>query len=96
MTGQRDKVYEALLEVIINQLRDRELIKEMHGRICANPPEAQPSKSFMPKGMFAEIGRTLLRVLVPYLTPYILAALTGFGAMIVALWKAFTRGWLGF
>lgn len=69
------------------------LVKQIHTRVYATP--AAPSKSFIGKGVAGEFGRTILRALVPYLTPYILAAMTGLGAMIVALWKGFTRGWLG-
>ncbi len=96
MTGQRDKVYEAVLYSIFLHGKTNELLRQNHGKTCANPQEAKVSKRFIGKDMLIEAGKSVLRVLVPYLTPYILAALTGFGAMIVALWKAMTRGWLGF
>ena len=41
-----------------------------------------------------EFGRTLLKALVPYATPYVWFVVTSLGALGVGLFKAFTRGWL--
>mgnify|MGYP001614533685 FL=1 len=45
-------------------------------------------------GILLEFGRVLLRAILPYATPYILALLSMIGAAVVAGWKAFSRGWL--
>jgi hypothetical protein len=66
------------------------LLKQIHTRVCVSPPEA-PSKISIGKGMAGEFGRTLLRVMVPYLTPYIRALLTWIGAMIVLGYKLVLR-----
>lgn len=71
------------------------MVSQIHTRVCANP-EAPPSKRSMLKGMCQEFGRTLFRMITPIAWPYLVAAVTGIPALCVYLWKAFTRGWLGF
>lgn len=71
------------------------MVKQMHGKICANPPEAPASRSLFPKGMFAEIGKVLPRIIIPMAWPYILALLTWIGAMIVLGYKLVLRYFIG-
>lgn len=91
MTGQRDKVYEAVLYSIFLHGKTNELLKQIHTTICVNPPKEQVSKSFMPKGMFAEIGRVLPRIIIPIAWPYLVALLTWIGAMVVLGYKLVLR-----
>lgn len=66
------------------------MVTQMHGRICANHPEA-PSKNSIVKGMAGEFGRTMLRVLTPIAWPYLVALLSWVGAMIVLGYKLVLR-----
>lgn len=53
--------------------------------------QSKPSTSSL--GMVKEFGSMFLKALVPYLTPYVGAAVMGIGALSVAAFKALTRGW---
>lgn len=64
------------------------------GRIEAKLDQIIQSKTSSPMGWVGEFGRTLLKALVPYLTPYVWFVVTSIGAIGVGLFKAFTRGWL--
>ena len=86
MTGSHDHY----LMFRIGQIHT--MVKQIHTQVCASKT-SQPSKT---KAMLLEFGRAGLKAVMPLLTPYILAFLTGLGAMIVTAWKAFTRGWFGF
>lgn len=44
----------------------------------------------------SSIGRVAGRLIMPLLSPYIIAMLSGIGAMMIGAWKAVSRGWLGF
>ena len=66
------------------------LIKQMHGRICANP-EVPASKSWFGKDTLTAFGQALPRVIVPIAWPYLLAFLTWVGAMIVLGYKLVIR-----
>lgn len=63
------------------------MVKQMHGRICANPPEAKVSKNWFGKDMFAEIGKALIRILAPMAMGHIWAWLMWLGAMAVLGYK---------
>ena len=71
-----------------------DLMKEMHGRICANP-EAPASKSWFGKNTLIAFGQALPRVIVPIAWPYLLAFLTWVGAMIVLGYKIALRFFVG-
>lgn len=67
------------------------LVKQIHTQVCANPPKAQVSKSFIGKDMLIEFGRNLPRVIIPIAWPYILALLTWIGAMMLLGYKLVLR-----
>lgn len=82
--------------VAFEKARDRQAWR-MLGKIEAQQQEILHilrSKTSSPMGWVGEFGRTLLKALVPYLTPYVWFVVTSIGAIGVGLFKAFTRGWL--
>ena len=85
MTGQQENSH---LMFRIGEMHT--LIKQMHGKICANP-EVPPSKSWFGKDTLTAFGQALPRVIVPIAWPYLLAFLTWVGAMIVLGYKLVIR-----
>lgn len=46
------------------------------------------------KSMAISFGQTVMRALLPHMTPYIIALAGMIGAAVIGLWKAISRGWL--
>ena len=89
MTGQQENSH---LMFRIGEMHT--LIKQMHGKICANP-EVQPSKSWFGRDTLTAFGQALPRVIVPIAWPYLLAFLTWVGAMMVLGYKIALRFFVG-
>ena len=67
------------------------MVKQIHTTICVSPPKEPVSKSLFPKGMFAEIGKVLPRIMIPIAWPYLVAFGTWILAMIVLGYKLVLR-----